>query len=84
MIVVIGNDDKIQPMRCVVGLTLRHVRWLLLLTPLMMPALQAREGCTNLDFNGKFGFYATGHVIQSPVTTLAGPFARVGRLAARG
>ena len=71
-------------MKCAAALTLRHVRSLLLLTPLMMPALQAREGCTNRDFNGSFGFYATGHVIQSPVTTLAGPFARVGRLDADG
>ena len=56
-----------------------------MLTPLMMPVLaQAREGCTNKDFNGTFGFFATGHVIQSPVTTLAGPFARLGKLDADG
>ena len=79
------NDDKMnQPMKFVAALTLRHVRWLLVLPSLMMPALQAREGCTNKDFNGKFGFFATGHVIQSPVTTLAGPFARLGKLEADG
>jgi hypothetical protein len=78
--------DKIQPMKRPINLTPRYLRRLLVLAPvfLMLPALHAREGCTNRDFNGKFGFFATGHVIQSPVTTLAGPFARVGRLEADG
>jgi hypothetical protein len=50
----------------------------------LVPALQAREDCTNQDFIGAFGFFGTGHVIKSPVTILTGPFARLGRFESDG
>ena len=50
----------------------------------LVPALHAREACTNHDFIGAFGFFGTGYVIQSPVTSLTGPFARLGRFVSDG
>lgn len=48
------------------------------------PVMQAKDGCTNQNFVGAFGFYGTGFVIKSPVTTLQGPFARAGRFVSDG
>ncbi len=58
---------------------------LMMLLPLLLarPA-QAREGCTDRDFIGAFGFFGTGTVIRSPVTDLTGPFARLGRFESDG
>lgn len=40
--------------------------------------------CTARDLEGAFGFFGAGSVLASPVTGLAGQFARVGRLTADG
>jgi len=48
------------------------------------PAVHAEQGCTDHDFIGVFGFYGTGYVVKSPVTTLTGPFARLGRFESDG
>ena len=57
----------------------------MMLLPLVLaPSAQAREGCTNRDFIGAFGFFGTGTVIRSPVTDLTGPFARLGRFESDG
>ena len=57
-----------------------------ILTPVfgLVPAVHAIEACTNKDFIGAFGFFGTGHVIQSPVTILTGPFARLGKFVSDG
>ena len=50
----------------------------------LIPPLHAKDGCTDRDFEGSFGFYGTGYVVKSPVTTLTGPFARLGRFESDG
>src|SRR5437879_5736027 len=52
--------------------------------PGLIPALHAEQECTDHDFIGVFGFYGTGYVVKSPVTTLTGPFARLGRFESDG
>src|SRR5690242_20020645 len=50
----------------------------------LIPALPGSAACTDRDFVGSFGFYGTGYVVKSPVTTLTGPFARLGRFESDG
>lgn len=59
------------------------LRWAVLAFGLVS-ALEAREPCTNHDFQGSFGFFGAGTVVRSPVTILTGPFARLGRFSADG
>ena len=49
-----------------------------------VPGLQAKDGCTNQDFIGVFGFFGTGYVVQSTGTPPVGPFARVGTFVTDG
>lgn len=50
----------------------------------LIPQLHARQGCTNQDFVGVFGFYGTGNVVYSPGVTPVGPFGRVGTFVTDG
>lgn len=50
---------------------------------LILP-LHARQGCTNQDFIGVFGFFGAGNVVHSPGLTPVGPFARVGTFVTDG
>jgi hypothetical protein len=50
----------------------------------LVASLHAREGCTDKDFDGVFGFFGTGNVVQSSGPTPVGPFARVGTFSADG